>query len=252
MTVALIVSVDAHKSCFSQCVDHECRVFKSTHLIGGIGDHFGFAELDHEHAIRRQSIEEGVDKGGIIVQATGNFDGGIGIQRIHDDNIKLILLPRPIVLVLLVITEPIHKPAKRILVHRPRPLIVKTRFRMCPLIAIVGIVGTARRDSSRSTTLQIRAIRPFRHVLPAYLREFPIDLEHDRLRDRFVLEDLAKRRALPPSYDGNLFGMGVREHGGMDDALVVGCIAVQRGLDDVVEEEHFIGSERLGVGCLVG
>ena len=46
-------------------------------------------------------------------------------------------------------------------------------------------------------------------------------------------------------------GMGVGEHAGMDQGLVVGLVAVQGGLHHPVQEDDAVGPVQLGVGGLV-
>ena len=78
-----------------------------------------------------------------------------------------------------------------------------------------------------------------------------VDLDHGCPLDGPVLEDLPQRGALAAADDGDAAGMGVGEHAGMDQGLVVGLVAVQGGLHHPVQEDDAVGPVQLGVVGLV-
>mmetsp|Transcript_17095 Transcript_17095/g.30696 ORF Transcript_17095/g.30696 Transcript_17095/m.30696 type:complete len:218 (+) Transcript_17095:1097-1750(+) len=217
MAMSLLVKVHAFESHAFQSIFHVSYILRLTHVISRVSAVVSLAKLNHKHTIFRQSIEQRINEFIILVKVSHNFDKLIRIQRIHNNDIKQLLLN----IILLPIA--VREPPKRVLERHVRPRIVKARIRIAPL--------------------HIRTVRPLRQMLPTKSHQLPVNLHHLHPFDGLVLQHLAQRGALASSDNGHPLGIGVGQHGGMNQRLVVRGVSVAAALLNSIEEKNFL---RLG------
>ena len=83
-------------------------------------------------------------------------------------------------------------------------------------------------------------VLPLRQMLIAQFYNAFIDFNHDNLFDSVMLQYLAQGGALTTTNDSDTFWIWVRDHGGMDNTLVVGSIPKQCALNNPIQEQYAI------------
>jgi hypothetical protein len=80
---------------------------------------------------------------------------------------------------------------------------------------------------------------------PAGLDDAAVDVHHDGSPDRRIAEDLTERRPLPAPDDQRAFGVGMEDHGRVDQGLVVDEVVGDARLDAPVQNEALAVARRL-------
>mmetsp|Transcript_4966 Transcript_4966/g.8281 ORF Transcript_4966/g.8281 Transcript_4966/m.8281 type:complete len:403 (-) Transcript_4966:228-1436(-) len=199
--VGLLVNVDRSDLGIGLEVVDEELTFRVNALVGArVEDGGGHANVNGHDAVGGEGGDECVDDVGV-----GVLFVLLGFQPIDDEDIEFIL------------DVFVHNVFERIGYDQ---------------------IGTRIIKAGGSTTHNVGTIAHRREMFLARLYDPFIDLNHGRLFDGFVFEDLAKGGSLATADDGDIFGSRVREHSGLDKGLVVFLFRIALALQRPIQKQH--------------